>query len=78
MVAYGRQDTVQKGKGVMDTLMKPFTVQKYGNEQHARSLDPNHFMEGYRFVGPKTELLLREKMHDDVPLNDLDRAAKKT
>jgi len=60
----------------MDTLMKPFTVQKYGNEHHARSLDPKHFMQGYNFVGPQTELKLREQLHDNVPLNDLDRTAK--
>ena len=41
----------KRGGGVMDTLMKPFTVQKYGNEHHARSLDPQHFMQGYNFVG---------------------------
>ena len=60
----------------MDTLMKPFTVQKYGNEHHARSLDPKHFMQGYNFVGPQTELKLREQLHDNIPLNDLDRTAK--
>ena len=66
----------QKGGGIMDTLMKPFTVSKYGSEAHARSLDPNHFLTGYRFVGPRTELELRKNLHDDVPLNDLDATAK--
>ena len=66
----------QKGSGVIDTLMKPFTVSKYGYEAHARSLDPNHFLTGYRFVGPRTELTLRKELHDDVPLNDLDETAK--
>ena len=66
----------QNGCGLFDSYLKPFTVNKYGEEMHARSLDPNHFMEGYRFVGPKTELILRQKLHDDTPLNDLDSYAK--
>ena len=32
MVAFSKQ----KGNGVMDALMRPFTVNKYGNEAHAR------------------------------------------
>ena len=49
MVCYNHRR--QQGCGVIDTLMKPFTVSKYGSEAHARSLDPNHFLTGYRFVG---------------------------
>ena len=72
MVAFSRQ----KGHGITDVLMTPFTVQKYGNERHARSLDPNHFLQGYNYVGPATEVRLREQLHDNVPLNDLDTMAK--
>ena len=78
MVAFSFQDSLrsQSGNGIIDSLLTPFTVKKYGNEAHARSLDPNHFLQGYNYVGPQTEVLLREKIHDDVPLNDLDQAAK--
>ena len=47
MVAYGVNKKIralQKGGSIMDTLMKPFTVDKYNiGERHARSFDPNHF-----------------------------------
>ena len=66
----------QNGGGVLDSLMRPFTVSKYGQEMHSRSLDPNHFLQGYNYVGPRSELLLREKLGDDKPLNDLDATAK--
>ena len=64
------------GSGVIETLLTPFTERKYGNEMHARSLDPNHFLQGYNWTGPRTEVRLRQQLHDDVPLNDLDAAAK--
>ena len=77
MVCYSHSSSrLQQGSGVLDDLLRPFTVNKYGNEAHARSLDKNHFMEGYKYVGPRTEVLLREKLGDNIPLNDLDRAAK--
>ena len=66
----------QNGGGILDSLMKPFTVQKYGQEMHSRSLDPNHFLQGYNYVGPRTEVLLRDKLGDNIPLNDLDATAK--
>ena len=75
MVAFGAQQR-QRGGGVIDNLMRPFTVQKYGNEAHARSLDPNHFLQGYSYVGPRTEVLYRDKIGDNKPLNDLDATAK--
>ena len=65
-----------QGSGIMDTLMAPFTVNKYGNERHARSLDPNHLLESYRYTGPFTEVLKREQLHDDTALNSLDLASK--
>ena len=64
------------GGGVIDNLMRPFTVNKYGDERHSRSLDPNHFMQGYTFVGPKTEVRYRDQIGDNIPLNDLDRTAE--
>ena len=77
MVCYTHSNSrLQQGSGLMDSLLRPFTVSKYGNEMHSRSLDPNHFLQGYTFNGPKTEVLLREKLGDDKALNDLDRAAK--
>ena len=77
MVCYTHSNSrLQQGSGLMDSLLRPFTVSKYGNEMHSRSLDPNHFLQGYTFNGPKTEILLREKLGDNIPLNDLDRAAK--
>ena len=77
MVCYTHSNSrFQQGSGIMDSLLRPFTVSKYGNEMHSRSLDPNHFLQGYTFNGPKTEVLLREKLGDDKALNDLDRAAK--
>ena len=67
---------IHQGSGIMETLLTPFVVSKYGHEMHARSLDPNHFLEGYRWTGPATEVRLRQQLHDDVPLNDLDATAR--
>jgi hypothetical protein len=66
----------QKGNGIIDTILKPFTAEKYAGEQHAYSLDRKHFLQPYNFVGPHTQLRTREQRHDDVPLNDLDEYAK--
>jgi hypothetical protein len=63
-------------RGMFDAAMKPFAVSKYGQERHARSLDPNNFLRGYSFVGPGTELHLRDQLKDSTPLNSLDRTAK--
>ena len=37
---------------------------------------PFYYNTRYTFNGPKTEVLVREKLGDDKALNDLDRAAK--
>ena len=78
MVCFARSNKSNfiQGGGILDVMLKPFTVNKYDNERHARSLDPNHFLQGYCYVGPKSELLLRKNLHDGVPLNDLDNFAK--
>ena len=72
MVAFSKQ----KGGGIMDNLMKNFTYEKYPGERHAYSLDPKHYLQPYSYVGPHTQLKIREQLHDDVPLNNLDRSAR--
>ncbi len=76
MVAFSKNTRLQRGTGILDSLMKPFTVNKYGNEAHARSLDPKHFMQGYTWIGPHTEVKKRDLLGDNVALNDLDRAGE--
>ena len=65
MVCFSHNKTkFQKGSGVMDTLLRPFTVDKYNlGERHARSLDPNHFLQGYNYVRPFSALSYREKKY---------------
>ena len=41
-------------------------------------MDPKHIGQNYNWVGPGTDISTREKLHDDIPLNKLDAAAKKT
>ena len=65
-----------QGSGILDNLMRTFTVRLYGEESHARSLDPNQFLQGYNYVGPHTEVLYRDKIGHNKPLNDLDATAK--
>lgn len=71
------QNISQNNRGIFDLFMKPFTVSKYGQERHARSLDPFHLFKGYNFVGPGTELRLRNELYDADPVNSFDAAAKK-
>ena len=62
---------------MFDNLMNSFTVDKHNvGERHSRFLDPNHFLQGYNYVSPHTDLLLRKKLGDNKPLNDLDEAAQ--
>ena len=76
MVVHGINKRIN-GCGIMDVLMKPFTVDKYNlGERHARSLDPRHFLQGYNYVGPNTAIKYREQIHADQVLNDLDAAAR--
>ena len=77
MVCYSHSNSrLQQGRGMMDSLLRPFIVSKYGNVMHSRSLDPNHFLQGYTFNGPKTEILLRERSGDNKALNDLNKTTK--
>ena len=77
MVCYGVFSEKITGNGIMDSLMKNFTAHKYPGENHAYSMDPKHIGQNYNWVGPGTDISTREKLHDDIPLNKLDAAAKK-
>ena len=77
MVVFSVNRQKQHGGSVLDSLLTPFTVRKYGNEMHGRSLDIRHLGVPYAYLGPHTEIKLREKLHDDVPINQLDAIAKK-
>ena len=65
MVAYGRHK--QHGSGVLDSLMKPFTVERYKNERHARSLAPSTFGKPMNFMGPFTSLIPNRLNPDLTP-----------
>ena len=70
------QPNKQKGSGIIDSLMKNFTFEKYPGERHAYSLNPNTFMKPFSYVGPGTAVKLREQLGDNVALDDLDKFAK--
>ena len=44
------------GCGVIDSLMKPFTYEKYPGERHAYALAPSTFLKPMNFMGPHTNL----------------------
>ena len=75
MVCFSQPDK-QKGSGIIDSLMKKFTFEKYPGERHGYSLNPNTFMKPFSYVGPGTAVKLREQLGDNVPLDDLDKFAK--
>ena len=65
MVAHGDfHHKRQGGDGVLETLLAPFTLSKYGHELHSRFFDPNHFFKPYAYTGPFTEVKLRDKSCD--------------
>ena len=66
----------QKGSGVIDTLMKPFTYEKYPGERHGYSLNPQTFLKPFSYLGPHTNVLEREKRGDTQVVGDLDQYAK--
>ena len=79
MVAF-TQHRKQYGNGVLDTLMKPFTVERYKNERHARSLAPSTFGKLMDFMGPFTSL--KDRLNpdltpkpDSIPINHADHAS---
>ena len=66
------------GGGVIDSLMKPFTAERYTGERHAYSLAPSTFLKPMQFVGSYTNL--DERLNDDltpkstsIPLNNADK-----
>ena len=66
----------QQGSGVIDTLMKPFTYEKYKGERHGYSLNPNTFLQPFAYLGPHTAVLERERLGDTKVVDDLDQYAK--
>ena len=66
----------QKGGGIMDTLMKPFTYEKYKGERHGYSLNSKTFLTPFAYLGPHTAVLEREKRGDTQVVDDLDQYAK--
>ena len=78
MVAFSQRK--QHGSGVLDTLMKSFTYEKYPGERHAISLAPATFGTPMNFMGPHTRLDLRLNANgtpkpDSQPINRADMAS---
>ena len=56
-VAYNHSSSkFQQGCGILDTLMSPFTAEKFSGERHAYSLSPSTFFKPMNFMGPHTRL----------------------
>ena len=66
------ENQIQQGDGLLDY----FTASKYDGEHHAYSLNPKTFLQPHSFTGPGTQYKLREQLHDNIPLNDLDSYSK--
>ena len=52
------------GGGVIDSLIKPFTAERYTGERHAYSLAPSTFLNPMQFMGPHTNL--DGRLNDDL------------
>ena len=52
------------GGSVIDSLIKPFTAERYTGERHAYSLAPSTFLNPMQFMGPHTNL--DERLNDDL------------
>ena len=66
-----------KGCGTIDTLMNPFTYEKYPGERHAYSMAPSTFGRPMNFMGPHTNLNTRLNENltpksDSIPINKSD------
>ena len=66
-----------KGCGTIDTLMKPFTYEKYPGERHAYSMAPSTFGRPMNFMRPHTNLNTRLNENltpksDALPINKSD------
>ena len=78
MVAFSKTyGNKQRGSGIMDNLLKPFTYEKYTGEHHGYSLNPKTFLQPFSYTGPGTAVLEREKRGDTQVLGDLDKYSKK-
>jgi len=82
MVCINNNKNHQRGSGVMDSIMKKFTVEKYPGEHHARSLAPQTFGKPMGYMGPGTRLDIRldaneQPKPDSQPINHADFASYK-
>ena len=65
------------GGGVIDSILKPFTAERYPGERHAYSLAPSTFGKPMQFMGPKRNLSARlnenlTQQSDSIPINKSD------
>ena len=65
------------GGGVIDSLMKPFTTERYTGERHAYSLAPSTFLKPMNVMGPHTNLSERLNVDltpksNSIPINKSD------
>lgn len=71
----------QHGNGIIDTLLRPFTAEKYPGERHAYSLSPKTFGHAMNFMGPHTSLFPNRlnsdftPKHESLPINISDLAS---
>ena len=78
MVCYNHKAKFQQGAGAIDSIMKVFTVERYPNERHARSLAPATFLQPMSFMGPHSDLSRRldtneQPLPDSQFVNESDR-----
>ena len=59
----------QQGSGVIDSIMKKFTAERYPGERHAYSLAPATFGTAMSFMGPNSDLS-RRLNPDETPKQD--------
>ena len=78
MVCYNHSySRLQQGCGILDTLLSPFTAEKFSGERHAYSLAPATFLKPMNFMGPHTCLDLRldkneQPLPSSIPVNKSD------
>ena len=78
MVAHAvMTEKVKKGNGIIDSLMKPFTYERFNGERHGISLAPATFGQPFSFMGPGTRLDMRLDANyvpkpDSQPINRAD------
>ena len=82
MVCINNNKNHQRGSGVMDSIMKKITVEKYPGERHGRSLAPEIFGKPMSYMGPGTRLDIRldaneQPKPDSQPINHADFASYK-